>query len=209
MSAILQGPWRPLQPSLTEEQFICQHPPVLLRYLIPLFFPGAMDNTHSQITPKSIKRAAVEGTWGAQEQVSALNDCNRLLTATRPDKQCHYYGMRVCVLAVRCGCIEMSFPQHTAVKGDIMFITRSLLHPQHICVLSVVTSGYDFTVLLSLWLSSRLFTQLLKLKKKKKKRAAQATSLTPYPGLSQLCVIRTQPYTSQQHSVWLNVWYTV
>lgn len=35
MSAILWGPRRPLQPSLTGEQFICQHPPARLRYLIP------------------------------------------------------------------------------------------------------------------------------------------------------------------------------
>lgn len=35
MSDILRGPRLPLRPSLTEEQFICQRLPALLRYLIP------------------------------------------------------------------------------------------------------------------------------------------------------------------------------
>lgn len=83
MSDILQGPQLPLRPSLTEEQFICQHLPALLRYLIPLIAGGLwapMESTHSLITPKSIKWVAGEGSWRAQEQVSALNSCNQLLT---------------------------------------------------------------------------------------------------------------------------------
>lgn len=49
MSAVLWGPQRPLQPSLTEEQFICQHPPALLRYLIPPFARGrGLPWRHSQ-----------------------------------------------------------------------------------------------------------------------------------------------------------------
>lgn len=143
---------------------------------------------------------------GAQEQVSALNDCNHLLTATKPDKHCHYYGMRVCVLTVRCGCINISFPLHTAMKGNIMFITCSLLHPQHICVLSVVTSGCDFTALFSLWLSSPLFTQLLKLKKKEQHKPL------PQP-LTLVCLSCASLELSHTHhnntSGWLNVWLTV
>lgn len=83
MSDILRGPPLPLRPSLTEEQFICQHPPALLRYLIPLIAGGPrapMENTHSLIAPKSIKWAAGEGSWRAQEQVSLLNSCNQPLT---------------------------------------------------------------------------------------------------------------------------------
>lgn len=83
MSDILQGPQLPLRPSLTEEQFICQHLPALLRYLIPLIAGGLwapMESTHSLIAPKSIKWVAGEGSWRAQEQVSALNSCNQPLT---------------------------------------------------------------------------------------------------------------------------------
>lgn len=83
MSDILRGPQLPLQPSLTEEQFICQHLPALLRYLIPLIAGGLrapMESTHSLIAPKSIKWVAGEGSWRAQEQVSLLNSCNQLLT---------------------------------------------------------------------------------------------------------------------------------
>lgn len=82
-SDILRGPQLPLQPSLTEEQFICQHPPALLRYLIPLIAGGPrapMENTHGLTAPKSIKWVAGEGSWRAQEQVSMLNSCNQLLT---------------------------------------------------------------------------------------------------------------------------------
>lgn len=59
MLAVLWGPRRPLQASLTEEQFICQHPPALLRYLIPLFLPGAAGSrgdTHSHITLEILSR---------------------------------------------------------------------------------------------------------------------------------------------------------
>lgn len=84
MSDILRGPRLPLRPSLTEEQFICQRLPALLRYLIPPYCrrPAGPhgESTHSLIAPKSIKWVAGEGSWGAQEQVSTLNSCNQLLT---------------------------------------------------------------------------------------------------------------------------------
>lgn len=83
MSDVLQGPQLPLRPSLTEEQFICQHPAALPRYLIPLIAGGLrapVESTHSLIAPKSIKWVAGEGPWRAQEQVSVLNSCNQLLT---------------------------------------------------------------------------------------------------------------------------------
>lgn len=69
MGAVLWGPQGPLWPSLTEEQFICQHPPALLCYLIPPFAGGPwapLENTHSIIAPISIKRAAGKGSWWAQ-----------------------------------------------------------------------------------------------------------------------------------------------
>ncbi|TNN87205.1 hypothetical protein EYF80_002407 [Liparis tanakae] len=42
--------------------------------------------THGHIAPISIKRMAVQGTWMAQGQVSALNNCNRLLTGADGDE---------------------------------------------------------------------------------------------------------------------------
>lgn len=68
MSAVLWGPQRPLQPSLTEEQFICQHPPALLRYLIPPFargrgLPWRHSQPHrSQIHQEDGSRTHLEGS---------------------------------------------------------------------------------------------------------------------------------------------------
>lgn len=41
---------------------------------------GSHGDTQRHITSKSIKEMAVEGTWRAQEQVSAVNECNHPLT---------------------------------------------------------------------------------------------------------------------------------
>lgn len=41
---------------------------------------GSHGDTQRHITSKSIKEMAVEGTWGAQEQVSVVNECNHPLT---------------------------------------------------------------------------------------------------------------------------------
>lgn len=62
MSDILQGPQLPLRPSLTEEQFICQHLPALLRYLIPLIAGGHSQPHRSQIHQVGGRRRLLEGS---------------------------------------------------------------------------------------------------------------------------------------------------
>lgn len=106
MSAVLWGPQRPLQPSLTEEQFICQHPPALLRYLIPPFARGHglpwRTLTATSLPDPSRRWQSMALGWLRDKCLHWMTAITswKEWTGMRPDRQYHYDGVKVFVLTV-------------------------------------------------------------------------------------------------------------